>query len=196
MKTCPLITTVVQSSHSMSLAKNISRGIRESHMKREMSIEKAAREANYLFRAVISNQHFFNTVSVPFILLSVQTQPQPINTMLWLHLIVSWTVSQTQRYREWFAWIGYDKECLCAGALHINVGLVPGRDSVNINMESHINIALMEPLKSLQDNIHLRWHCGVQKTFKTHATHVFYTVVRGCENNSVTRSVLCYCNVK
>ncbi len=84
---------------------------RESHLKRETSIEKAAGEANYLFRAVIANQHFFKTVIVPFILLAVQTPPLPINTALQLHLIGSWTVSQTQRYREWFAWIGSDKKC-------------------------------------------------------------------------------------
>lgn len=65
----------------MTLAKNTSRGIRESHLKREMSIEKAAREANYLFRAVISNQHFFNTVSLPFILLAAATATHKHNVM-------------------------------------------------------------------------------------------------------------------
>lgn len=78
-----------ETSHPVSRTKNTSRGIRESHLKRETSIEKAAGEANYLFRAVIANQHFFKTVIVPFILLAVQTPLLPINTALQLHLIGS-----------------------------------------------------------------------------------------------------------
>lgn len=69
-----------ESSHPMSRTKNTSRGIRESHLKNETSIEKAAGEANYLFRAVIANQHSFMTVTVSFILLAVQTPLIPINT--------------------------------------------------------------------------------------------------------------------
>lgn len=95
-----------QPSLLMSPTKNTSRGIKESHLKREMSIEKAAREANYPFRAVIPNQHFFKTVSVPFIMLAVHASLVSINTALQLYLIGSWTVSQTERRRAGFAWIG------------------------------------------------------------------------------------------
>lgn len=68
----------------MSLGKNTSGGIRESHLKHEMSIEKTAREANYLFRAVISNQHFFNTVSVPFIVLTQPHKHQIMASFNWV----------------------------------------------------------------------------------------------------------------
>lgn len=109
-----------QPSLLMSLTKNTSRGIKESHLKRETSIEKAAREANYPFRAVIPNQHFFKTVSVPFIMLAVHASLPSINTALQLYLIGSWTVSQTERRKAGFAWIRYDRECWCTGALHAN----------------------------------------------------------------------------
>lgn len=169
MKTCPLITAAQSPPTQCLWLKKTSRGIRESHLKSETSVEKAPGEANYLFRAVIANQHFFKTVIVPFILLAVQTPPLPVNTAVRLQLIGSWTASQTQRYREWFAWTGSDKKCLCAGAPRVNAGLVPERNSVNINMESYSSAALMEPLKSLKDNNRLRWHRGVQVTRKKHS---------------------------
>lgn len=77
-----------ETSHPMSQTKNTSRGIRESHLKLETSIEKAAGEANYLFRAVIANQHFFKTVILPFILLAVQTPPLPINVTASLNWVL------------------------------------------------------------------------------------------------------------
>lgn len=77
---CTTVDENTESSHPMSWTKNTSRGIRESHLKNETSIEKAAGEANYLFRAVIANQHSFMTVTVSFILLAVQTPLIPINT--------------------------------------------------------------------------------------------------------------------